>query len=235
MASDPIIFAMANPEPEILPSIALEARPDCIVGSGRPDFPNQINNVLCFPFLFRGAMDVQAKYITPNMQKACCQAISNTISPKCDAILPDPFDPTLLYIVSKAVALAAIEDGVATKKLPSNYYDYLDKLVYGKTIEAEFIPTVCTKSLENILRIHNITKTSQKELIILEKNEIIKNDLKGMLIFEHFEITTRKIDNIENFIKETTSQFIGIISENTLLFNKENRIWMANKLCKTIK
>jgi malate dehydrogenase (oxaloacetate-decarboxylating)(NADP+) len=140
MAENPIIFAMANPIPEIMPDIARQARPDAIVGSGRSDFPNQINNVLCFPFLFRGALDVRATKITRNMLMACCNAISNIAKQNAkfgkDFIVPSAFDPTLVYLVSEAVAKAAIADGVATIDLPENYYDYLDSFLYGENITA---------------------------------------------------------------------------------------------------
>jgi malate dehydrogenase (oxaloacetate-decarboxylating)(NADP+) len=133
MAPAPIIFAMANPEPEIRPELAKAARPDAIVATGRSDYPNQVNNVLGFPFIFRGALDVRATGINDAMKIAAAQAIADlarqrvpeevavaygvrhTFGP--DYIIPAPFDPRLMEVVSVAVALAAMESGVATKPI----------------------------------------------------------------------------------------------------------------------
>jgi len=130
MAGTPIIFAMANPEPEIRPQDAKAVRPDAIIATGRSDYPNQINNVMCFPFLFRGTLDTRATEINEAMKMAAALALSNlameevpdvvarayegkrfTFGP--DYILPTPFDPRLIYVVSEAVAKAAISSGVA--------------------------------------------------------------------------------------------------------------------------
>lgn len=131
MNKNPIIFAMANPDPEIRPEVAKAVRPDCIIATGRSDYPNQINNVMCFPFLFRGALDVRAKNITENMKLAAAYAIADLALqpiPKevliatgrdkiefgPEYIVPTPFDPRLLVTVSTAVAKAACEEpGVA--------------------------------------------------------------------------------------------------------------------------
>jgi malate dehydrogenase (oxaloacetate-decarboxylating)(NADP+) len=134
MNHDPIIFAMANPDPEILPEEAREARLDAIIATGRSDYPNQVNNVLCFPFLFRGALDVRASQINYQMKMAAAKAIATLarepvpqevlnaygkedISFGREYIIPTPFDPRLIYVVSQAVARAAIESGVAKKEI----------------------------------------------------------------------------------------------------------------------
>lgn len=130
MAPAPIIFALANPEPEVWPEHALDAAPDAIVATGRSDFPNQVNNVLCFPFLFRGALEARASEITPGMQRAAAEAIAELARslpgqetldayPDDDCvfgqnyILPKPFDARLGQVVPKAVAEAARNEGVA--------------------------------------------------------------------------------------------------------------------------
>jgi malate dehydrogenase (oxaloacetate-decarboxylating)(NADP+) len=133
MADNPIIFACANPIPEIMPPLAKEVRDDIIIGTGRSDFPNQVNNVLGFPQIFRGALDVRATKITENMKMAASQALAKlakepvpdyvkkthgrgddmTFGP--DYIIPSPFDKRVLPYVASAVAKAAIEDGVARK------------------------------------------------------------------------------------------------------------------------
>lgn len=134
MNKDPIIFAMANPDPEILPEEARAARLDAIVATGRSDYPNQVNNVLCFPFLFRGTLDVRAREINQAMKMAAAKALAqlarepvprevlkayNKESLKFgrDYIIPTPFDPRLIRVVSMAVAKAAMDSGVATKPI----------------------------------------------------------------------------------------------------------------------
>ena len=133
MANNPIIFALANPEPEIRPEIAHEIRDDIIIGTGRSDYPTQVNNVLGFPFIFRGALDVRATKITENMKIAAAIALAKLAkesvpSEVCkaynvsqikfgkDYIIPKPFDPRVLFTVAPAVAKAAVEDGVALIK-----------------------------------------------------------------------------------------------------------------------
>ena len=138
MAEKPIIFALANPDPEIRPEVAKAARPDAIVATGRSDFPNQVNNVLCFPYMFRGALDVRSTSITEEMKIAAVHAIAElvrTAPPQevldayggepltfgADYIIPKPNDPRLLGKVSAAVARAAVDCGVARKGYPSHY------------------------------------------------------------------------------------------------------------------
>ena len=115
MAKDPILFAMANPTPEIMPDAA-KAAGAAVVGTGRSDFPNQVNNVLCFPGIFRGALDVRASQITENMKIAAAYAIAGLVGDeelRADYILPKAFDPRVRDAVAAAVAQAAREDGVA--------------------------------------------------------------------------------------------------------------------------
>jgi malate dehydrogenase (oxaloacetate-decarboxylating)(NADP+) len=134
MAPAPLILALANPVPEIMPDVAKAARPDCVVATGRSDFPNQVNNVLCFPFLFRGALDVGATRITDEMKLACVYALADLARAEPsellasaygsanlafgpDSIIPKPFDPRLIVKVAPAVARAAMESGVATRPI----------------------------------------------------------------------------------------------------------------------
>ncbi|MBV8032977.1 MAG: NADP-dependent malic enzyme [Betaproteobacteria bacterium] len=132
MAERPLILALANPEPEILPEDARAARPDCVIATGRSDYPNQVNNVLCFPFIFRGALDVGATTINDAMELAAVKAIAElaqaetseqvalaygieSISFGPEYIIPRPFDPRLIARVAPAVAKAAMDSGVATR------------------------------------------------------------------------------------------------------------------------
>jgi len=149
MAARPLILALANPEPEIHPAAAKEARPDCVIATGRSDYPNQVNNVLCFPFIFRGALDVGATTITTEMELAAVRAIAElaqaetseqvalaygieSISFGPDYIIPRPFDPRLIARVAPAVAQAAIDSGVATRPIADleAYRQSLTRFVY---------------------------------------------------------------------------------------------------------
>jgi malate dehydrogenase (oxaloacetate-decarboxylating)(NADP+) len=143
MASNPIIFGLANPVPEILPEEVAEVRDDAIMATGRSDYANQVNNVLGFPFIFRGALDVRAKAITPNMMLAATHALAELARQEVpesvmmayggdpiefgrEYIIPKPFDPRVLFYVSPAVAKAAMEDGVARVDLDLD--EYRDRL-----------------------------------------------------------------------------------------------------------
>ncbi|NKB49557.1 MAG: NADP-dependent malic enzyme [Alphaproteobacteria bacterium] len=149
MADHPAIMALANPEPEIMPELAKEARPDAIIATGRSDFPNQVNNVLCFPFLFRGALDVGATAINEEMKIAAVTAIADLATRETsdvvasayggqvssfgpESIIPSPFDPRLIGAVAPAVAQAAMDTGVATRPIDDleAYHDRLDQFVF---------------------------------------------------------------------------------------------------------
>ena len=153
MAKRPIIFALANPTPEIMPDLAREVAPDAIIATGRSDFPNQVNNVLCFPFIFRGALDVGATTINDQMEIACVEGIaqlarqttsaeaaaaykSEQLTFGADYLIPKPFDPRLSGVVSTAVAGAAMETGVATRPLEDldAYRQKLDASVYKSAL-----------------------------------------------------------------------------------------------------
>ncbi|MEZ8825694.1 malic enzyme-like NAD(P)-binding protein [Vibrio amylolyticus] len=140
MADKPIVFACSNPDPEIKPELAHEVRSDLIMGTGRSDYPNQVNNVLCFPFIFRGALDVRASEINDAMKLAAVEAIRELAKEPVPAevlkaagvdslefgsgyIIPKPMDPRLLPRVAKAVATAAVESGVSRIEMPANYME----------------------------------------------------------------------------------------------------------------
>jgi malate dehydrogenase (oxaloacetate-decarboxylating)(NADP+) len=148
MAENPLIFALANPTPEILPEEALAVRPDAILATGRSDYPNQVNNVLCFPFLFRGALDVGASEINEEMKKACVSAIAELakievtyevrsaygdehLSFGREYLIPKPFDPRLILKIAPAVAKAAMDSGVASRPIEDfeAYEERLDRFV----------------------------------------------------------------------------------------------------------
>jgi len=149
MARQPLILALANPEPEILPPLAKEVRPDAIICTGRSDYPNQVNNVLCFPFIFRGALDVGATAINEEMKLAAVHAIAELahaeqsevvasaygdqdLSFGPDYLIPKPFDPRLIVKIAPAVAKAAMDSGVATRPIKDHdaYVEQLTEFVY---------------------------------------------------------------------------------------------------------
>ncbi len=159
MADKPIILAMANPEPEIRPELAKEVRPDCLIGTGRSDYPNQVNNSLCFPFIFRGALDVGATTINEEMKLAAVRALAEIAQAEPseivalaygeqtpafgpDYLIPRAFDPRLIIKMSPAVAQAAMDSGVATRPIKdfNAYRDQLNRFVYqsGTTMEPVF-------------------------------------------------------------------------------------------------
>lgn len=144
MAKKPLILALANPVPEILPELAKQARPDALICTGRSDYPNQVNNVLCFPFIFRGALDVGATTINEEMKLACVKALSDLVQKEvpdavmqayggapdkfgAEYLIPKPFDSRLVVELSMAVAKAAMDSGVATRPI-KDFYAYREKL-----------------------------------------------------------------------------------------------------------
>ena len=150
MAKNPIIFACANPDPEILPEEINEVRNDAIIATGRSDYPNQVNNLIGFPYIFRGALDVRSKTINEEMKVAASQAIAKLAREDVpdevvaamggerphygkDYIIPSTFDPRLISVIPAAVAKAAIDSGVARKNIrPNRYYNARYKLIYKK-------------------------------------------------------------------------------------------------------
>jgi len=150
MADNPVIFAMANPDPEITPEEAHAVRPDAIVATGRSDYPNQVNNVLGFPYLFRGALDIHARAINDEMKIACAQALAalaredvpdevamaygRKLSFGRDYIIPTPFDPRLIYVIPPAVAKAGMDTGVARRPI-------IDMEGYRQSLRSRMDPT----------------------------------------------------------------------------------------------
>ncbi len=149
MAASPLIMALANPVPEIMPDVAREVRPDAIICTGRSDFPNQVNNVLCFPYIFRGALDVGATTINEEMKIACVKALAelarlepSEVVAKAlgseapifgpDYLIPSPFDPRLILQIAPAVAKAAMESGVATRPIADfeGYCENMTRFVF---------------------------------------------------------------------------------------------------------
>jgi malate dehydrogenase (oxaloacetate-decarboxylating)(NADP+) len=201
MAPSPIIFAMANPDPEITPPEAKEARPDAIVATGRSDYPNQVNNVLGFPFIFRGALDVRATGINDEMKIAAAQALaelareavpeevaaayggqSSTFGP--DYIIPAPFDPRLIELIPMAVADAAMKSGVARKPI-----DNME--AYRQELRARLNPTVSVMSLA-----YEAARTNPKRVLFAEGEE--PNVLRAAIAFKEAGYGTPVLVGREN-------------------------------------
>jgi len=176
MAANPIIFAMANPNPEITPPEAKAARPDAIIATGRSDYPNQVNNVLGFPFIFRGALDVRATAINEEMKIAAARALAelarqqvpeevaaayggSTPSFGTDYIIPAPFDPRLMEIVPAAVAQAAMDSGVARKPI-------LDMDEYRNSLRARLNPTTSVLTMA-----YDSARAHPKRVVFAEAEE----------------------------------------------------------------
>ncbi|MCE7795926.1 NADP-dependent malic enzyme [Sphingobium sufflavum] len=175
MAPNPIIFAMANPDPEILPPEAKAVRPDAIVATGRSDYPNQVNNVLGFPFIFRGALDVRATTINEAMKVACAHAIAELAREQVpeevalaygkahsfgpDYIIPAPFDPRLMEVVSSAVAQAAMDSGVAQKPIE-------DMDAYRQSLKVRLNPATSVLALA-----YEGAKANPKRVVFAEAEE----------------------------------------------------------------
>lgn len=219
MAKDPVIFAMANPDPEILPEEAMEVRPDAIVATGRSDYPNQVNNVMGFPYIFRGALDVNATDINEEMKIAASKAIANLAKEAVPAevlraypgrrlefgrsyIIPTPFDPRLISEVSSAVAKAAMDSGVAQKKI-ENFREYKSQLHGFRN------PTIST--MQSIF--NNLSKTAEKKRIIFaegEELEVIKSAI--MLKNEGYAepILIGRTDKVTSVMKEAGLKTKGL-------------------------
>jgi malate dehydrogenase (oxaloacetate-decarboxylating)(NADP+) len=226
MAKDPVIFAMANPDPEILPEDATATRPDAIVATGRSDYPNQVNNVMGFPYIFRGALDVNATDINQEMKIAAARAIANLAKESVPTevlraypgrklefgrsyIIPTPFDPRLISEVSAAVAKAAMDSGVAQKHI-TNFREYKSQLHSFRN------PTISTmQSIYN-----NLAKSDVKKKIIFaegEELEIIKVALSIKNEGYAEPILVGRLDKVESVMKSA-----GLDSKNIIIANAAN-------------
>ena len=218
MAPRPIIFAMANPVPEIMPDEAKTVRPDAIVATGRSDFPNQVNNVLGFPYIFRGALDVRATAINEEMKIAAANAIAllaredvpDEVSAAYaggnlhygeDYIIPAPFDPRLISSVSAAVAQAAMETGVARKPLE-------DIEAYKRSLSARLDPTA---SIQQV--IFEAISPAAKKIVFAEGEEEVA--IRAALVFRNAGYGEPILVGRERRIKQTI-ETLGLEGAETL-------------------
>ncbi|WGL97137.1 NADP-dependent malic enzyme [Arsenophonus sp. aPb] len=227
MADAPLILALANPEPEILPSVAKAARPDAIVCTGRSDYPNQVNNVLCFPFIFRGALDVGATTINEEMKLACVQAIADLALAEqndvvvsaygdqelkfgADYIIPKPFDPRLIVKIAPAVAKAAMESGVATRPIEdfNSYIEKLNEFVYSTHLFMKPIFSLARKEKKRI-----VLAEGEEERILHATQELISLGLAYPILIGRPSVIEKRIEKLGLQIR---------IGEDFELINNEN-------------
>jgi len=231
MSKNPIIFACANPDPEITPEEVSEVRDDAIVATGRSDYPNQVNNLLGFPYIFRGALDVRAKTINEEMKVAAANAITSlareTVPDEVAAamggerpkygkeyIIPSTFDPRLISVIPVAVAKAAIKSGVARKKIK-------DFDIYKEQLKQRLDPSV------TILQgINNQIKKTQKKVVFADGED--ENTLKAAIAFKNsnlgIPILVGKKEKIKERLKEIgLSENFNIEITNSTDKNKRNR------------
>ena len=213
MNKDPIVFAMANPDPEIDPKLAKEVRPDCIIATGRSDYPNQVNNVLGFPYIFRGALDVRAKTINDEMKIACAEALAKLaredvpdevaaaysgIRPRYgpDYIIPAPFDPRLIRDIPPAVAKAALESGVARMPI-------VDEDAYKNRLSARLDPAA-----EVMQPIYQKAKRLMKKVVFAEGEEekVIRAALNFRELGLGIPVLVGRKENIEKSLSEIGQQ-----------------------------
>ena len=212
MKKQPIIFAMANPEPEIMPDEVRKVFPDAIIATGRSDLPNQVNNVLGFPYIFRGALDVRATTINEEMKKAAVYAIANLarenvpdevsnaygqdkITYGVDYIIPAPFDPRLIVEVSSAVAKAAIDSGVAANPIKNI-------ALYRKQLARRLNPTASM-----LQRVSDKVSNLKKRIVFAEGEE--ERAIKSALIIQNSNLGNPILIGREKYINETAKK-IGL-------------------------
>ncbi len=215
MSKQPIIFAMANPDPEIMPSDALEVAPDALICTGRSDFPNQVNNVLCFPFIFRGALDVGATEINDEMQLACVEAIAELARQSTSAeaaaayegermvfgpdyLIPKPFDPRLLPIVACAVAKAAMETGVAARPVASlaEYRSQLESTVFRTSMIMRPVFDAAKSSVRKI-----VFAEGEDRRVLRAANAMIEETVDKPVLIGRPEVVQQRLDDMGFKIK----------------------------------
>ena len=217
MNDKPIIFAMANPDPEITPEDAKAVRPDCIMATGRSDYPNQVNNVLGFPYIFRGALDVRASTINEEMKLAAARAlaglaredvpdeVSNAYSQELrygpEYIIPAPFDPRLIERVPAAVAQAAMDTGVARKPI-------VDMGAYRTELRSRLDPTVA-----GLHAIFEKVRSNPKRVVFAEGEE--EKSIRAALAFRNSGYGTPILIGREERVKETMER-IGLSADEKI-------------------
>jgi len=210
MADKPIIFALSNPIPEILPEEVKAVRPDAIIATGRSDYPNQVNNVLCFPFIFRGALDVGATTINKDMQKACVYALAELTKEETpdtvvaaygginlkfgpDYLIPKPFDPRLIMKIAPAVAKAAMDSGVATRPI-ENLDAYREQLLCNVFESVVLMRSVFERAKQTPQRL--VYAEGEEDKILRTVQSILDEGLAFPIVIGRNEIICKRIKQL---------------------------------------
>ena len=210
MADSPLILALANPVPEIMPDLAIEARPDAIIATGRSDFPNQVNNVLCFPFLFRGALDVGATQINEQMKMAAVRAIADlaTVQPSDvvlsayggqnltfgpEYLIPKPFDHRLMEYVAPAVARAAMESGVAQRPI-ADIKAYRQQLHHSVFRTGMIMKPVFDLARERARRVVYAEGEDRKVLQVVQ--QVVEQGIARPIVIGRRQVVARRIQKL---------------------------------------
>ena len=210
MSARPIVFALANPNPEIMPDAAREVAPDAIIATGRSDFPNQVNNVLCFPFIFRGALDVGASEINDEMQIACVEGIAElaraTTSAEAaaaykgehltfgaDYLIPKPFDPRLVAVVSSAVAEAAMKSGVAARPIEDleAYKQRLNQTVFKSALLMRPVFEAARAAARRI-----VFSEGEDERVLRAAQEVLEETTETPILIGRPEVIERRCEKL---------------------------------------
>ncbi len=216
MARQPLILALANPIPEILPEIARVARPDALICTGRSDYPNQVNNVLCFPFIFRGALDVGATTINHEMKLACVKALSNLVQKEvsdtvmqayggipdkfgAEYLIPKPFDPRLVIELSLAVAKAAMDSGVATRPI-KDFDVYREKLQNFVYRSGAFMRPIMERARGSNKK---LVYAEGEELRVLQAaQQVVDDNIARPVLVGNYDVINENINKLGLRIKE---------------------------------
>lgn len=226
MAANPIIFALANPEPEIRPEIVRQVRDDAIMATGRTDYPNQVNNAVCFPYIFRGALDVGATCINHEMKVACVEAIAAIAKVECDDsvalayggetltfgrnyIIPKPFDRRLYVELSYAVARAAVDTGVATRPINDweEYRNQLKEAIYRSGVVMRPIFSAVKSGKEEI---RLVFAEGEDERVLQAVQTILDEKIAKVLVIGRPEIIERRAQQLR--LRLDVNKDIGIIN-----------------------
>jgi len=210
MAARPLILALANPEPEIMPDVARAMRPDAVIATGRSDFPNQVNNVLCFPFVFRGALDAGATRITREMEIAAVHALAELAHAEQSEIvamayggqaepfgpeylIPRPFDPRLIATIAPAVAKAAMESGVATRPIEdfAAYRDRLTQFVWQSGLIMKPVFTAARQSPKRIVYCEG-----EDERVLRASQEVINEGIARVIVIGRPDVVDTRIERL---------------------------------------
>src|SRR5687767_1426517 len=210
MAERPLILALANPEPEILPELAREAKPDAVIATGRSDYPNQVNNVLCFPFVFRGALDVGATTINREMELAAVRAIAELaqaeqsdivalaygeqdLSFGPEYLIPRPFDPRLIAKIAPAVAKAAMDSGVATRPIEDleAYRDRLNQFVYQSGFVMKPVFTAAKQAPRRV-----VYAEGEEERILRAAQVVVDEGIARPTLIGRPDVIARRIERL---------------------------------------